>query len=181
MHKESLFNLIKSLNRNEKGYFKKFVSSRTDSSRNNYIKLFDIIDKQDVYDEAALKEKVDVKKIAKNLSVYKNYLYGSILKSLRSYHQEISVDATLHEMLRDAEILFNKSLLRDCESVIRKAISLAYKHEKFTALLDLYALLHRLIMQLENSDDAYQQSFTVHFQEQQHILNANLVMLQYIN
>ena len=85
--KDDLFQLIKSLSRNEKGYFKKYtlLYSAQPESANNYTRLFDVIDGMDEYDEIALKKQFTGEKFINQLPVTKNYLYNSILKSLRSY------------------------------------------------------------------------------------------------
>ena len=49
-----LFNLIKSLTKSEKRFFK--LSSSLQSGEKNYLKIFDAIDEQDEYDEYALKD-----------------------------------------------------------------------------------------------------------------------------
>ena len=51
--KGNLFFLIKSLNQSEKRYFKLFC--RTINVESNYIRLFEAIDKQEVYDEKKFK------------------------------------------------------------------------------------------------------------------------------
>lgn len=137
-HKESLFQLIKSLSKNEKGYFKKFVSRYTSVEKSNYIRLFEIIDKQEEYDEKKIKKQFITNKLSKNLSVSKNYLYSAILKSLRSYSNDNSIDAVIHDILNDVDVLFKKALYRDCEILLDKAKVLAVKHEKQLLLLEIY-------------------------------------------
>ncbi len=46
-----LFTLINSLNRTEKGYFKKFASQHGKGEKNNYVQLFEAMDKQEAYNE----------------------------------------------------------------------------------------------------------------------------------
>ena len=53
-----LFQLIKSLSKSEKGYFKKFALLNSATIKANYERLFDAIDKQQTYDEVKLKQKV---------------------------------------------------------------------------------------------------------------------------
>ena len=52
--KEALFELIKSLSKSEKRYFKLLSSRHTIGDENNYVKLFDFIDKQTTYDEGVI-------------------------------------------------------------------------------------------------------------------------------
>ncbi|MCT4560919.1 MAG: hypothetical protein N4A41_06035 [Crocinitomicaceae bacterium] len=51
---ESIFELIRSLTKSEKRYFKLHASRHTIGEENNYVTLFDYIDKQAAYDEAKL-------------------------------------------------------------------------------------------------------------------------------
>ena len=53
-----LFALIKSLNKSEKGYFKKYANFHVrNNEQNNYTKIFDAIDLQKVYNEPKLIKK----------------------------------------------------------------------------------------------------------------------------
>ena len=52
--KESLFELIRSLTKSEKRYFKLLASRHTIGDENNYVRLFDAIDRQEEYDEESL-------------------------------------------------------------------------------------------------------------------------------
>jgi hypothetical protein len=52
---DQLFRLIKSLTTAEKRYFKIFASRHSIGGKNEYVNLFDAIDKQSKYDEACTK------------------------------------------------------------------------------------------------------------------------------
>jgi D-tyrosyl-tRNA(Tyr) deacylase len=82
---DSLFRLIKSLSKNEKGYFKKMAEALAGSGGSNYLLLFDAIDKQNEFDEAAIIKKYSKENFVKNLSVTKRNLTDLILKALRLY------------------------------------------------------------------------------------------------
>ena len=75
-----LFKLIKSLTKSEKRFFK--LSSSLQSGDKNYLKIFDHIEKQDEYDEDAIKEVFAKETFIKHLPSEKNHLYKLILKSL---------------------------------------------------------------------------------------------------
>ncbi len=143
-HRESLFQLIRSLNKNEKGYFKKFVSSYSSTEKSNYIRLFDSIGKQEVYDERKIKKQFAHSNLSKNLSVAKNYLYNAILKSLRSYYKEDSVDAVVNDLLKDVGVLQKKALYDHCGELLEKARLLALKHEKHLLLLEIHSQQFKL-------------------------------------
>ncbi len=85
---DDLFQLIKSMSRSEKGYFKKYASKHTIGEKNSYVKLFDAIDAQAAYDEDALKQKFRNDRFVSSLYSTKNYLFNLALKSLSAYHSE---------------------------------------------------------------------------------------------
>jgi len=134
-----LFELVKSLSKSEKRYFK--LSCSVHKGMKNYLKLFDAIDTQAVYDERAIQQKHGFKKLP-NL---KNYLYSLILKSLQGYHSTISIDSTLKNLLLQIEILYNKALYDACEKMLSRAKKLAYKHEQFLAVLEMLEWERKII------------------------------------
>ena len=85
---DDLFQLIKSMSKSEKGYFKKFASKHTIGEKNIYVKLFDAMDRIDEYNELLIKKKFAGEKFADKLYSTKNYLFNLILKALSSYHAE---------------------------------------------------------------------------------------------
>ena len=124
-----LFKLIKSLTKSEKRFFK--LSSSLQSGEKNYLKIFDYIEKQNEYDEHELKRVFENETFIKHLPSEKNHLYKLILKSLRSYYSEQSVNSTLKQEIKNVEILYNKALYRECEKFVGRAKQTAKKHEKF--------------------------------------------------
>lgn len=133
---EDLFELIHSLSKAEKRHFKLSLSSFKEGS--NLLKLFEAINKQDSYDEAAIKKKFASEKFVKQLSVTKNHLYKTILKSLRAFHADISSSAQLYELLHSAEILHTKNLFDAASKLIKKAKKLAISAENNIVLVDIY-------------------------------------------
>ena len=139
---DNLFLLIKSLNKNEKRYFKLFASLQ--SPAKNYILLFNAIEKQTrlrkgqgEYDENKIKKTFAKQRFIRRLSSEKVYLYNLIMKSLRNYHNELSISSQLKYLLKDIEILYEKSLFKQCEKIIAKAKRIANTHEKYLQLLEV--------------------------------------------
>lgn len=124
-----LFKLIKSLSKSEKRFFK--LTSSLQAGEKNYLKIFDYIESQDDYDEAQLKEEFKKERFIKHLPSEKNHLYKLILKSLRSYYSEQSVNSSLKQEIKNVEILYNKALYRECEKFVARAKQTAKKYEKF--------------------------------------------------
>lgn len=132
---EQLFELIKSLNKSEKGYFKKFSSMHTMGEKNNYVRLFDAIEKQKSYDEQKLLQLFNEESFVNNFSVAKAYLYNIILQSLESYHH--SINSQIQSYLHRIEILFEKGLYEHGRKILLKAKELANQYEKHTSFIEL--------------------------------------------
>ena len=130
--------LLHSLTKQEKRYFKISSSKGTSEDDNNYVKVFDAILAQEKYDEAALLEEFKDEPFTKRFPVFKGRLYDAVLRSLHAYHSSSSVDAELKKMLHCAEILFKKTLYKQCSRILSQAKKLALKHDKFTTLLEIY-------------------------------------------
>lgn len=133
---DELFQLIKSLSKSEKRYFK--LHSSMHGSDKKYVMLFEAIGKQTEYNEKEIVEIFKKEKFIRQLSVIKNYLYGLILSSLKSYHTDI--DSQLQGHLHGVTILYEKGLYRQCEKLIAQAQRLAEKYEKHWFLAELKRL-----------------------------------------
>jgi hypothetical protein len=123
-----LFELIKSLSKSEKRYFR--LSASLQKGDKAYLKIFDLIEKQGTYDEKELKMKFKNEKFIKHLPFTKRYLYNSIIKSLLAYNNEKSAEHKLVEQLLKAKLLYNRSLFSQAQAARSKAKTLARKHEK---------------------------------------------------
>ena len=140
-----LFRFIKSLSPTEKRYFKLFASRHTIGNKNEYLKMFEAIDKMEAYDEAALRKTFRRLKAKNSFSIAKNRLYETILRSLDAFHSESSVDVQLRSQLHYAEILYKKSLYDECHKMLLKSKKLAIRYEKHSILLDIYKWEKKLI------------------------------------
>ena len=130
---EGLFYLIKSLNKSEIRYFKQYIS-REDT---NYLKLFEAIKKQKVYNEKALKDQFRKTSFVKQFTSIKYYLKQNILKALRNYHQDLSTNISLKHILINIEILYNKGLFALCKDEIAKGEKIATDYENHVVLYQL--------------------------------------------
>ncbi len=131
--KEELFVLIKSLTGNEKRYFKMFCGK---SGRNDvYLRLFDAINAQEIFDESAIREQFQGEPFLRQLHVTKNYLRHAILKSLRNFHESVSKSAQLNAILQNVEILFNKELYAHCKTELKRAVNMAESYELTSGLV----------------------------------------------
>jgi len=147
-----LFNLIKSLSKSEKGYFKKFSALHIIGKENKYLKLFSLLDKQKIYDEDKVKEAFKGDRFVKQLHVAKNYLCKIILKSLNQYYSESTVSIQINNLFNTSMILYRKGLLDESRRLLSKGKMLAYKHEKNESLIQILNLEKQLIIGLNPRD-----------------------------
>ena len=142
---EDLFHLIKSLSKSEKRHFKIFSSNGIAKKENNYVKLFDAIERQAIYDEDQLIKK---EKYIKQLPLLKSRLYEIILQSLNVLHANSSVEAILMNYQHRIEILYEKGLHQQAHKLLNKAKQMAYKYEKHSNLFEIFswerAMIHHL-------------------------------------
>ncbi|HLP19270.1 MAG TPA: hypothetical protein VK174_03180 [Chitinophagales bacterium] len=122
---DSLFRLIKSLSKNEKGYFKKMAEALSGGTGSNYLLLFDAIDGQGDYDEPAIIKQFSKEKFTKNLSVTKRNLTDLILKALRLYQSSRNAKSEITALLENADIYFARQLHKDAFDCIDRARHLA--------------------------------------------------------
>lgn len=130
-----LFDLIKTLSKSEKRFFK--LNSSLQSGEKNYLKLFDYIEKQNSYNEDALKKYFSGEKFIKHLPSEKNHLYKLILKSLRNFYADQSVKSQLKQEIKNVEVLYNKALYKECSKFVKRAKKVASEYEKFYYLFEL--------------------------------------------
>lgn len=134
---KSLFQLVKSLDKSEKRYFKIYCNKHVVNGSNNDAILFDAIASLKDCSDEALKLTLKSEKIIANLSVYKHILYKNILKSLNAYHAARTVEDEILDLYKSSQVLYEKSLYQDSKRLIARAKKLAYENECFT----LYLLL----------------------------------------
>ncbi len=135
---EPVFALIKSLDKTEKGYFKKFASRYgSKASGNDYLKLFDLLDKADSYDEEKVKASFAREGKKFNLSAQKNYLYAQLLRALRSYSSGKSVIYEITESTLDIHNLIDRGLTEQALDLITECQNKATTIESYEWLLSL--------------------------------------------
>jgi hypothetical protein len=134
---DDLFQLIKSLTKSEKRYFKVIASKKQSSFKNNYLKLFEAIEKQKTYDEEKIIRQFTDNTFIKHLPSEKNYLYSLILKSLHIYHSSSSTETTLNELLHFSEILYSKGLYQQSRKIVTKAREISHANEMHSQMIKI--------------------------------------------
>ena len=136
---DQLFNLIKTLSKGEKRFFKLYASRLGNSSDKKFIVLYNAIEKQKIYneDQILLKEK-DLN--PKQFSNLKAHLYYQILKSVKLCNSSKLENLKITELIDYIRILYNKCLYKECVKMIDKAKALALENDRSVLLLEILDL-----------------------------------------
>ncbi len=125
----SLFDLIKSLSKSEKRYFKIYISKQ--KGNKNYLKLFSFMDSANKYDEILVKKAFKNEKFIRQLTFTKNYLFNLIFKSLYSYYSSHSIEGRLNDLIFRCNYFYKKALYREFNKSIHFGKKLSLEYERF--------------------------------------------------
>lgn len=136
-----LHELIKNLTQTEKRYFKLLAKQQTPGKKNDYILLFEAIDKQDEFDEEKIKAKFKGTSIEKRYPSLKKYLYELVIKSLTFYNSDTISSVKVRRMMDGAEILQRKGLYHQAIRKLKKAEVMADEVGMYFILNDIRRLM----------------------------------------
>ncbi len=106
-----LYSLVQSLTKSEKRHFKLYVNRLASNEDGLFVRLFDLLDQMDSYEEKVILKKLqDLKK--RQLSNIKRHLFSQILKSLRLLYANKDQFVRLREQVDYAHILYSKGFYR---------------------------------------------------------------------
>lgn len=128
-----LFEMVHSLSQSEKRYFRLYAKRHALKGQNKYLSLFDLLLKQEVPDDNALKRSYTSPHFASD----KNYLQQLLLKAMRAFHAGKTPKTKVQEYLRDLEFLGEKRLFKHSRKLLKKAKQIAKEAELFPAWLQL--------------------------------------------
>jgi len=127
-----LWQLIQSLSRNEKLYFKRnFIPAGTDQL---YLHLFDALAAQKNYNEEQLLEKFYPRLNKKNIASQKNYLQKQLCNALVQYERIQDPAKDIYSSIQLIRIYRKKGLYEEAFSIWKKAVELARNQEAFGML-----------------------------------------------
>ena len=140
---DTLFQLVRSLEKAEKRHFKLYIKRSSGNEDLKVIELFDALDKLPQYDEPLLLKKL--KTIKKpQLANIKVHLYKQLLASLRLLKSTESIDLQLNEQFDFAHILYKKGLFTQSLKILDKAKETAKANRKVNFLLAAITLEKRI-------------------------------------
>lgn len=135
---DALFQLVHSLQKQEKRNFKLYVKRNSSNEDMKIIQLFDVLDGMNEYDEEVILRKAPSLK-KQQLSNTKAHLYKQVLASLRVLENK-SIEIQLHEQLDNARILYNKGLYLQSLKILDKIKETARANNQISLLVQVLFL-----------------------------------------
>ncbi len=135
---DAVFQLIHSLQKQEKRNFKLYIKRNSSNEDMKIIQLFDALDSMSEYDEEVLMRKATSLK-KQQLSNTKAHLYKQVLASLRLLENK-NIDIQLHEQLDNARLLYNKGLYLQSLKVLDKIKETAKANNQISLLVQVLFL-----------------------------------------
>ncbi len=168
---DPLYLLIKSLSKSEKRNFKLFANRLQSNEDSKFLVLFDILDKQNEYNEDKIFQKTsEISKM--QLSNVKAHLYKQILQSLRLNASNQDLDVYLREQIDYAKLLYNKGLYNQSLKMLDRAKTTASEFEKNALLLEIYEFEKHIESQyITRSIDSTAEELT----RQSNVLNKKII------
>ncbi len=149
---DDLYELLHNLSSSEKRYVKIFALKHMRKEQNSYLKLFNLLLSVTEYDEDQIDELLAKTGRRKSFATDKNYLYAFVLKAMRSFHEEKTIDNQLRELLISSSFLYEKRLYSQALKLLGKAKRLAYQYDKSTVLLEILFLESRNLIEKESKN-----------------------------
>lgn len=134
---DTLHELIHSLSKSEKRYFKVQVKSMGDGKGHKYLQLFELLAGMKVFDPDQVQRTMQWKDFRASYSMAKRYLYDKLLDNLVSFSKNASVVQRLPAEIAHIKVLIRKGLYTQAQRKVDKAKRLAYPAETFEQLLEI--------------------------------------------
>jgi hypothetical protein len=148
MQTEGLLNLIQSMSKAEKRFFRRFADMSGGTQSERYLALFSAMETLEEDEPEELAALVGDASLKSNLPVYRNRLQSLILRSLRTLYAGRSAGSEIRQLLEEIEILYERRLFAACGKRIEKALSIATSHEQESLLMEIHAWRRKLTNQL---------------------------------
>lgn len=146
-----LFELVKSLDKNEKRYFKLQLSHAKENEASKILLLFNYLEKSKDFDEDNIHKKIAAIQ-KEQLSNLKAYLHEKVLQSLRQYHISRIPEIKIREQIDFGQLLIERrhySLALNC---FRKAKKMAQQYNNLELQLEILRLEKELLLSSEGSE-----------------------------
>lgn len=142
-----LYDLIKSLSKSEKRFFKLTVSSEDNATAIS--KIFDELEKAPEFDETKLLKASKQKHKTLNQSEIIQLTYNLILKSQRTFYAESISGYKIKDEISNLRNLFDKAQYKQCRKMLNKLKEEAYTEESFSFILEIISI-EKQLLDIEN-------------------------------
>jgi hypothetical protein len=95
-----------------------------------YLRLFECMDRSQVYSQD-IEDELAKSFSSNSIEIARKHLYHVIMRSLRLYEADKSIEVRLMNLIQDSQILFNRGLVEASYKQIEKAKNLAVESEKY--------------------------------------------------
>ncbi len=127
--------------------------------------LFEVIERGAATDDSQVRQVFSGRRFLSQLHVAKNYLVAMVLRSLRLFHGQHTIQGRLADSLRDIEILFKKELYDHCLNLIVRAENLAIRYERDVTTLEILGWKRKLLLARRSRGDVAAQLKTISAEE----------------
>ncbi len=165
---DALFILIKSLSKSEKRYFR--LQPMAEDGQHRI--LFDAMEKLSSYDEEKLFKLLKGSPITDAISIAKNRLYHTILKSLASFHHKATARAEVMRLLQSIEVLYMRELFEQADKLVNSALKIARKNELSALQLELNEWKERILESLNNPAAERYELLNANYSEMKAVLSS---------
>ena len=143
---DTLWQLVRSLKRTEKTYFKRNFVFKKPNTKQLYLKLFDAIAKQKVYDESAIIKKFSPAITKKNIAFQKHYLQNIVGEAISQYDSRNSISHELYNQILLIRVLRKRGLIDGANALWKKTVTKARASEMYPILTMLITEFEKMIL-----------------------------------
>jgi len=141
-----LYDLIKSLDKNEKRYFKMSVAKSGNQDEVKMLQFFDLVNKQKDFIEDQISERIPGIK-TEQISNMKAYLHEKILQSLRQYHISRMPDIKVREQIDFSQLLLERRQYQLAASCLKKAGKMARQIDNLELQLEILKIEKEILLE----------------------------------
>lgn len=116
---DQLFQLIKSLNKNEKRFFTLYSKLFNQNKTPHYLQLYKVMDKMVKYDPAELSKQIKVIVPSKHVNQLKRYLKVHLLEALKLYNQHNLKLIKQFDQISNARILLERNFIEEAQKILQ--------------------------------------------------------------
>lgn len=169
---DKLFDLVKSLTKNEKRFFKLYSNFYSQEKDKNYLILFDLLEGLKTYNEKVILAHNPKQISTKNLSQVKAYLKKHIFLSLKLFHRNNYKTVQHYDDLGLVSLLMERGELVEAEKLLNKMQKKCTDSKNIQGLSEIKFTLWQLTIRKEVLDQKYFEEELEIVQDLEQVLNA---------